>query len=377
MSQLATSMSKIDSQGKLPPQTEKNPKHNACAITLRSGKSYEGPTVEDEEEEIVVEKKDQEKREVKEPIESEVMITPPPPFPSRLRSTKKEKGRTRDHRDIPKGRGNETVQVSENISAVLQKKLPPKCKDRGVFTVPCKLGNVTLPRAMLDLGASINVLPYSIFKTLNVGPLKRTGVTIQLTDRSLVHPKGVLEDVLVQVNELVFPADFNVLDMEDDDTPNSSSILLGRPFLKTAKIKIDVHSGTLSMEFDGKVINFNIYDAMRYPSDVSSLNFIDVIEPLTNEYFELSNHDVLALVLNRSINEVAAKELIEKFKIGEELMEFVTFMDMHKKERYVEQKIKLPNTNQKLLPSIMQAPELELKTLPEHLRYAYLGEKKT
>ena len=130
------------------------------------------------------------------------------------------------------------------MSAVLQKRLPQKCKDPGVFTVPCKLGNLHVPRAMLDLGASINVLPYSIFKTLNIGTLKKTGVIIQLADRSLVHPKGVLEDVIVQVNELVFPADFDVLDMDDDDSPNLSSILLGRPFLKIARTKIDVYDGT-------------------------------------------------------------------------------------------------------------------------------------
>ncbi|XP_022019881.1 uncharacterized protein LOC110919943 [Helianthus annuus] len=349
MAQLASSVSKLESQGKLPTQTENNPKHNVSAITLRSGKSYNGPSMQ-EEEENVVEKKDQDKEKVQEPVRSELKFTPIAPFPSRLRSTKKEREEQeimetfrKVEVNIPlldaikqvpryatflkelctskkKLRGNETVKVSENISAVLQKRLPPKCKDPGVFTVPCKLGNITVPRAMLDLGASINVLPYSILKTLNVGPLKRTGVVIQLADRSLVYPKGVLEDVLVQVNELVFPADFYVLDMEDDDTPHSSSILLGRPFLKTARTKIDVYSGTLSMEFDGEVINFNIDDAMRYPSEVSSLNYIDVIEPLTDECFELSNHDVQALVSNRSIDEAATKEVTEKFKLGENPM---------------------------------------------------------
>ncbi|KAF5804656.1 putative retrotransposon gag domain, aspartic peptidase domain superfamily [Helianthus annuus] len=289
MAQLATSVSKIESQGKLPPQTEANPKHNACAVTLRSGKSYDGPTMQEEEEEIVVEKKDTEKPEALKSDEVKAKFTTPPPFPSRLRSTQKQREEQeimetfrKVEVNIPlldaikqvpryakflkelctskkKLKGNETVKVGENISAVLQKRLPQKCKDPGVFTVPCKLGNLNIPRAMLDLGASINVLPNSIFKTLNVGPLKRTGVVIQLADRSLVYPKGVLEDVLVQVNELVFPADFYVLDMEDDDSPHSSSILLGRPFLKTAKTKIDVYSGTLSMEFDGEVINFNIY----------------------------------------------------------------------------------------------------------------------
>ena len=68
---------------------------------------------------------------------------------------------------------------------------------------------------------------------------------------------------------------------------------MGRPFLKTARTKIDVYDGTLSMEFDGEVINFNIYDAMRYPAGVSALNFIDVIEPFTIEYFEIANHESL------------------------------------------------------------------------------------
>ncbi|KAD6794574.1 hypothetical protein E3N88_05470 [Mikania micrantha] len=312
MAQIATSVSKMQSQGKLPPQTETNPKHNSCAITLRSGKSYDGPEIQEEEEEVVVEKKDAEKNEMEKPVEVKELCT----------SKKKLKG-------------NETVKVSENISAVLQNRLPQKCKDPSVFTVPCKLGNLSISRAMLDLGDSINVLPYSIFKTLNVGPLKKTGVIIQLADRSIVYPKGVLEDVLVQVNELVFPANFYVLDMEDDDAPNSSSILIGRPFLKTAKTKIDVYSGTLSMEFDGEVINFNIYDAMRYPSDVSYLNWLEVIEPLADDCFELTNHDGLALVLNRSIDEAAVKELTEKFKLGEELMEVVTFMDAQKKTRLV------------------------------------------
>ncbi|XP_076949376.1 uncharacterized protein LOC143622002 [Bidens hawaiensis] len=196
-------------------------------------------------------------------------------------------------------KGTKTVKVSENISVVLQKKLPPKCKDPGVFTVPFKLENISLLRAMLDLGTSINVLPYSIFKTLNVGPLKRTRVTIQLADRSIVYPKGLLEDVLVQVNEVVFPVDFYVLDMQDDDKPNSSSILLGRPFLKTLRTKIDVYNGTLSMEFDGQVINFNINDVIRYPSDVSSLSYIDVDEPPIGKGFELSNNDVSSINLKQ------------------------------------------------------------------------------
>ena len=269
------------------------------------------------------------------------------------------------------------MKVSENVSVVLQKRMPPKCKDPGVFTVPCKLGNLYVPRAMLDLGASINVLPYSVYKSIGIGTLTKTGVIIQLADRSIVHPKGVLEDVLVQVNELVFPADFYVLDMGDDDHPSSSSILLGRPFLKTARTKIDVYNGTLSMEFDGEVINFNIYEAMRYPSDVHCINFVDIIQPLTEKCFELTNHDLLELVLSRNFDSKSVKEIAENFKLDEELLEIVESMEEKKKIRYDNSNVKLPISDTKLLPSVVQAPKLELKTLPDHLKYAYLGEEKT
>ncbi|XP_023743433.3 uncharacterized protein LOC111891605 [Lactuca sativa] len=373
MTQLTTSVIKLESQVKLPAQTEKNPKHSACAITLRNGKEYEGPKMIEEEEEMELEKKEDKSKTPSKQVPIEAKFTPPL-FPSRLSKSKREREDNEIMemfrkvevniplidaiKQVPRYakflkelctskkrlKGNETVKVGENVSAMLQKRLPQKCKDPGVFTVRCKLGNLHVPQAMLDLGASMNVLPYSIFKTLNIGTLKKTGVIIQLADRSLVHPKGVLEDVLVQVNELVFPADFYVLDMDDDDSPNLSSILLGTPFLKIARTKIDVYDGTLSMEFDGEVINFNIYDAMRYPSDISSLNFMDVIEPLTEECFDLSNLDVLALILDRNLQKERVKKLVNQFTIDKEIME---------------------------------APELELKTLPEHLKYAYLGDKET
>ena len=134
-----------------------------------------------------------------------------------------------------------------------------------MFTIPCTIGNTQLEKAMLDLRASIKVMPYSIYVSLKLRPLNKTSVVIQLADRSIAYPKGVVEDVLGQVNDLVFPADFYVLDMENGD--QTTPILLGRPFLKTCKTKIDVYSGTLTMEFDGEIVKFNIYDAMKYPDN--------------------------------------------------------------------------------------------------------------
>ena len=112
---------------------------------------------------------------------------------------------------------------------------------------------------------------------------------LQLADRSSIYIDGVLEDVLVQVNELVFPADFYVMNMGDSchDIP----ILLGRPFLKTARTKIDVHEGTLTMKFDGEVIKFNIFDTMRFPTNVNYVYALDVIAELPQDIYDLSNKD--------------------------------------------------------------------------------------
>ncbi|XP_024046444.1 uncharacterized protein LOC112100833 [Citrus clementina] len=312
MSQLATTVSRLESQvlGRLPSQSEVNPKQNVSAVILRSGKELQEPSkkvtkyVEDELEknELMPQSQDAQPTRAK-----PLPIVIPPPFPSRFAKSKKEE-QEKDIletfrkvevniplldaiKQIPryakvlkelctskrKLRGDEKVHMGENVSAVLQKKLPPKCEDPGMFTIPCKIGSVRVEKALLDLGASINVMPRSIYSSLNIGPLKETGVIIQLADRSNAYPDGVLEDVLVQVNELVFPADFYVLDMEDDNSSNSVPILLGRPFLKTARTKMDIHKGTLTMEFDGEVIEFNMNDAMKYPSEEHSVFSVDVI----------------------------------------------------------------------------------------------------
>ena len=167
----------------------------------------------------------------------------------------------------------QAVKVSEQVSAIIQKKMPPKCTDPGMFTIPCTLGETVFPKAMLDLGASISVVPLSLYETLHLGPLHESDVVIQLADRSHVSPKGVVRDVLVKVGSLIFPADFYVLKMDYD--ASAAPILLGRPFLKTANTKIDVGSGSLTMEFDGEVVGFNIYHPEECHAD-STICAIDL-----------------------------------------------------------------------------------------------------
>ncbi|CAM8934250.1 unnamed protein product [Rhodiola kirilowii] len=119
--------------------------------------------------------------------------------------------------------------LSKNVSAVIQRKVPPKCGDLGTYTIPCTIDNIRIQNCMLDLDASINVLLYSIYSYLRIGPLEPAGLTIQLADRSCTRPEGKIEDVLVQVGELVFLADFYVLKMDSSDPTDHAPILLGHP----------------------------------------------------------------------------------------------------------------------------------------------------
>ncbi|KAM1895816.1 hypothetical protein ACFX13_044519 [Malus domestica] len=219
---------------------------------------------------------------------------------------------------------------------------------------------------------------------MNLGELKNDVVIIQLADISNTYPKGVLENVLVQVNHLVFPVDFYVLEMEDSNHSPQLPILLGRPFMKTAHIKIDVFKGTLTMEFDREVIDFNISDAMRYPHDGHSCFSIDVIDSWAQEFFDDLSDDALEKTLMQSIglkNEgLALRHAHENNKehlavpIQEELVEMVAALESN--PRHIGKSpnlISIPSSTNKLLPSVIQPPSLELKPLSSHLKYVFLG----
>ncbi|XP_068657926.1 uncharacterized protein [Aristolochia californica] len=239
MVQMAITISRIEAQisGKLPSQTVVNPRENASAIFLRSGKEVEIP----------------------------VKATP-----ASLEQVKEK-----------------------NIIADMN---VPNDDD-----VPKR--NIGFEKAMIDLGSSTNVMPYSIYASLKLGPLNKAGGLIQLHDKSNAYPKGVVEDVLVQAS----------------------------------KTKKDVHSGTLTMKFDGEIVKFDIYDATKYPGDDNPIYSIDVIDSFAQEIFELDEKDEL---------EVAISKHLEK-----ENEELALSSDLQK-----------------------TAPTLDLKHLHSHLRYVFLGD---
>ncbi|GJW32051.1 homeodomain-like protein [Tanacetum coccineum] len=129
------------------------------------------------------------------------------------------------------------VKLNARCSAILQNDFPPKEKDPRSFILPCTIGTTTVSNALADLGASINIIPFSLFKRLGLGNPKPINMVIEMADRSMQSPEGIVENVLVKINKFIFPIDFIILDIiKDDKVP----IILGRPMLATAHARIDV-----------------------------------------------------------------------------------------------------------------------------------------
>ncbi|XP_026435521.1 uncharacterized protein LOC113333225 [Papaver somniferum] len=333
VSQLANDMNQLKAQGsgKLPSQPL-NHKENSNAIELRSGKQVEKPATSPVSHEPELEKEEGETSPKKaDPVTNSKSknrvstYATPPPFPSRFAKSNKETLYQEIWEIFKK--------IKVNIPLIEAIRQVPRYE---------KFLKELFERALLDLGASINVMPASVYESLKLGPLKNIGIVIQLADMSNTYPKGVIEDVLVQVNQLIFTVDFYVLDMMDEDSPSSTPLLLGRPFMRTARTKIDVFKGVLTMEFDDEIISFNIFEAMRYPTDVHSCFSIDIIDSLTQQVFELNGDDALENSIVEGLGYGKYKDFESELSICDELKE---------------------------------EPILELKPLPDHLKYIYLGYK--
>ncbi|RVW13951.1 hypothetical protein CK203_117111 [Vitis vinifera] len=152
-----------------------------------------------------------------------------PPFPQALHGKKGIKM----HQKSLKGLNvNKKAFLTEQVSAIIQCKSPLKYKDPGCPTISVMIGGKVVEKALLDLGASVNLLPYSVYKQLGLGELKPTSITLSLADRSVKIPRGIIEDVLVQVDNFYYPVDFVVLDTDPlVKEANYVPIILGRPFL--------------------------------------------------------------------------------------------------------------------------------------------------
>ncbi|XP_068312392.1 uncharacterized protein [Pyrus communis] len=248
---------------------------------------------------------------------------------------------------------HEKVMLSEECSAILQKKLPLKLTDPGSFMIPCTIGKSSFEKALCDLSASIKLMPYSIFKQLGLGEMKPTLVSLQLTDRSITYPRGIVEDVLVRVDQLILPADFLILDMEED---REIPIILGRPFLATAGTLIDVKCGVLTLRVEDRKVVFKVFEATKHPREQEECFSIDILNQIMSEQFQAQFWPIPRV----EVEEVT--DIVNILNSG-------PLHNLRWRHHYEA----LGPAPVKIYPSVEVAPKLDLKQLLTHMRYAFLG----
>ncbi|XP_058766048.1 uncharacterized protein LOC131639583 [Vicia villosa] len=328
MIQIAQQLANFQQPGALPSATVTNPKdhNNVSAIVTRSGKGKCVVENNDEEEEPLLEV-DLEIRENEVEAEEVVVMEPTPkekvveqkqnsavklPFPIR----NKKKGQHEKNFEkflemfkkleinipflealeqmptyakfmkdiIAKKRtiDRDTIILTETCSAILQgMKIPVKKKDRGSVTIPCTIGDRSFKKTLIDLGASVSLMPLSIYKRLGIGNVQDTRMTLQFADHSVKRPYGIVEDVLVKIDKFVFPVDFVILEMPEDE---EIAIILGRPFLETGRCLIDIEEGTMTLKVYDEELKIDVCNTMKYKDDIATSQHIEVIDQIcTNE----------------------------------------------------------------------------------------------
>ncbi|XP_059312588.1 uncharacterized protein LOC132063871 [Lycium ferocissimum] len=247
-----------------------------------------------------------------------------------------------------------TVALTEECNSHIFERLPTKLKDPESFTIEISVGKQVVARALCDLDASINLMPSFIFRKLGLEVPRPTTIVLQLTNRSLARPEVIIKDVLVQVGSFIILTDFMILDFEPDP---KVPFILGRPFLATGRALIDVATRLLTIRVHDKVEVFNIYKVYEEVSVITVLNN-DTRSPL------ITSHDLLerALVGDDIFSDLEAFEMVQILDMASIYIREGEFEPLDRKT----------GVTPKL--SIEEPPNLELKPLPAHLKYAFLGE---
>ncbi|XP_021767720.1 uncharacterized protein LOC110732110 [Chenopodium quinoa] len=185
----------------------------------------------------------------------------------------------------------DSVEVGSCCSAFIHNELPKKMEDPGNFSIPCEIKGKMFDNAFCDLGASVSVMPYSIFKILKLGELLPSNITLQLADRTIMIPKGRVEDVPLKIGGFTIPVDFIDLEIaEDDHIP----IILGRPFLATSGAIIDVKGGRITLRVGKKEEIFELKPMHEFLFLVQGIMFANSPHSIDNVcMINSSTNDVL------------------------------------------------------------------------------------
>ncbi|XP_070013622.1 uncharacterized protein [Nicotiana sylvestris] len=236
----------------------------------------------------------------------------------------------------------DTSKMTHQVSTIVNY-MAQKLEDLGAFTIQCTIGSANFAKALCDLGVSINLMPYSIFKTLGIGKPRATSMRLQMADRTMKSPLGIVDDVLVRVDKFILPADFVILDCE---------------------ALVDVEVGEHLLGGDEKVV-FHVCKSMKHPNSTKVCSFVDIVMAvIVDDTSAIINmEDPLEVVLlNLDVNE------------DEGRVECVNALHGMGSYSYNPRKLSLDLENRKALPikpSIEEPPMLELKLLPPHLRMPF------
>ena len=252
---------------------------------------------------------------------------------------------------------NKDALMTEQFTSSIRNNLPPK-----------------LGHGLVDLGASVNLFPYLVYVELGLGELESTNITLQLADRNVKIPRGIMEDVLVQVDKFYFPVDCVVLDTQPVVNQGTQfPVILGRPFLATANAIIHCRGGLMTLPFGNMTVNLKIFNVIKEIGDDEDVYEVNMIESVVQNYVDHVSYDdplKSCLVSPSCVEEVTASEL-------EFLHSIIEHSEVMKANGWAPIFEKLPPIEDRVLPSEEKPPKLELKPLPSHLKYAFLGVEET
>ncbi|RVW11951.1 Retrovirus-related Pol polyprotein from transposon 297 [Vitis vinifera] len=260
---------------------------------------------------------------------------------------------------------NKKAFLTEQVSVIIQCKSPVKYKDPGCPTILVSIGGTCVEKALLDLGASVNLLPYSVYKQLGLRELKPTSITLSLADRSVKIPRGMIEDVLVQVDKFYYPVDFVVLDTDPVvKGTNYVPIILGRPFRATSNAIINCRNGVMQLTFGNMTLELNIFHLYKkniHLEEEEDLEEVCMIDTLVDEHCDQRMHEDLIESFG---------DLVEGLPEPSDLL--ATLLPWRRREEilplFTEEEI------QRLVKE--EPPKLILKPLLTELKYAYLEDNK-
>ncbi|CAM9004234.1 unnamed protein product [Rhodiola kirilowii] len=397
---LAREVAQMKQIGKLPSQPDVNYIEHVEAITLKSGKvlltpqgkpSLKGKEVEEENAKESSEEEPQapieeEKKEHEEPILMRKYV-PMVPFPQRLNKSKLDAHFQRFMemlkklyvtlpfhevitqnptyakflKDIVSNRRvieeSSMVALNAECSAIVQSRMPRKMQDQGSFSIPISIGKIEIDRALCDLGASISLIPYSLYEKIDMGELHPTTISLKLADRSSRVPNGVLRDVPIKVGKFFIPVDFYVLDM---DSEQETPVILGRPFLNTVEAVIKCGEGSIELKIGNEKLKFFLKNAMKAPTSSFECNMLDI----SCETFGLTSFESEVMELDDSSTLFASLMNMEDEDLGN-----ITLDEGEEESNDYEIK-------EDPVPKGKEF-EGELKPLPSNLRYEFLGSNAT